>query len=137
MGHIRAQLQIANAKLPELEPKQVEALMDTAATFRYLPPTLAKELKLEATEEREVALADGQRRRDPCVGPVQLSFTGRTCFVGALSMGEHALQGAVPMEDLDRVPDPNRQTIGPHPDRPNVAGGLAMGFQAARADAQE
>ena len=47
----------------------------------------------------------------PYVGPIQIRFQKRTCFAGALVIGDTVLLGAVPMEDMDLVVEPSRPTI--------------------------
>jgi len=56
----------------------------------------------------------------PYVGPVQIRFGKRTCFTGALVIGESVLLGAVPMEDMDLVVEPSRQTVTVNPKSPNI-----------------
>jgi len=54
------------------------------------------------------------------VGPVRVNFENRTCFTGALILGDSVLMGCVPMEDMDLVLNPTRQTITTNPDSPNI-----------------
>jgi hypothetical protein len=56
----------------------------------------------------------------PYVGPIQIRFQNRTCFTGALVLGDSVLLGAVPMEDMDLVISPSRQTIVVNPKSPNM-----------------
>jgi hypothetical protein len=52
---------------------------------------------------KDVTLADGSRRTVPYVGPVRTCFKNRVAFVGAITMGDQILLGAIPMEDMDLV----------------------------------
>jgi hypothetical protein len=61
------------------------------------------QLQLETIDQKEVTLADGSRSTVPYVGPVELRFQNRVGFAGALVMGDQALLGAIPMEDMDLV----------------------------------
>ena len=47
--------------------------------------------------------ADERSHVVPYVGPIQIRFQNRTCFTGALVLGDTVLLGAVPMEDMDLV----------------------------------
>jgi hypothetical protein len=51
---------------------------------------------------------------------VEVTFGNRSCFVGALVLGDEVLLGAVPMEDLDLVISPGRRTVEVNPDSPNI-----------------
>jgi clan AA aspartic protease len=76
-----------------------------------LPQHVVLQLGLQAVQQREVTTADGQRHICDYVGPAEVTFSNRSCFVGALVIGEEVLLGAVPMEDLDLVISPSRQTV--------------------------
>ena len=69
---------------------------------------------------REVTVADGRSMNVPYVGPVKISFENRMCFVGALVLGDEILLGAVPMEDMDLLLSPSRQSIEVNPSSPNI-----------------
>ncbi|WP_197152236.1 hypothetical protein [Synechococcus sp. CBW1108] len=56
----------------------------------------------------------------PYVGPVEVAFQDRICFVGALVLGDTVLLGAVPMEDMDLTINPSRQRLEPDPRSPNI-----------------
>ena len=64
--------------------------------------------------------ADERSHVVPYVGPIQIRFQNRTCFTGALVIGESVLLGAVPMEDMDLVISPSRQTVVVNPASPNI-----------------
>ena len=53
------------------------------------------------------------------VGPVRVSFEKRSCFVGALVLGDEVLLGSVPMEDMDLVVIPSLQRLAVNPSFPN------------------
>ncbi|MBI4723417.1 MAG: clan AA aspartic protease, partial [Candidatus Stahlbacteria bacterium] len=78
------------------------------------------QLKLKEIEKREVTIADGSNNVVPYVGPVQINFEARTCFTGALVLGNSVLMGAVPIEDMDLVLNPAKQTITFNPTNPNI-----------------
>jgi hypothetical protein len=58
--------------------------------------------------------------RVPYVGPVRVAYQGRSCFVGALVLGDAVLLGAVPMEDMDLIMHPARQRLEADPRSPNI-----------------
>ena len=85
-----------------------------------IPEHMAIQLKLEEMEKREVITADAQSHLVAYVGPIQVEFEGRTCFTGALVIGDSVLMGAVPMEDMDLVISPSSRTITVNPKSPNI-----------------
>ncbi len=90
-----------------------------------LPQHFVVQLQLQTVQLREVATADGQRVCD-YVGPVEVIFGNRSCFVAALVIGEEALLGTVPMEDLDLVISPSRQTVEVNPNSPNIPSSVVI-----------
>ena len=103
MGMAFAEIELKNALYPERAGFRVKALADTGAMMLCIPSQLAARLELEAADERPAVLADGRRVMAPYVGPIQVNFGDRMCFVGAIVMGDEVLLGAVPMEDMDLV----------------------------------
>lgn len=89
-----------------------------------IPEHVAVQLGLQEIEKREVTTADDRSQLAPYVGPVQIRFGKRTCFTGALVLGKSVLLGAVPMEDMDLVIEPSRQTITVNPKSPNIPSAL-------------
>ena len=120
MGIIRAEIELANPAKPELKPLVVEALVDTGAMTICIPQHVAVQLALKEIETREVTTADEKSHVVPYVGPIQIKFRNRTCFTGALVIGDTVLLGAVPMEDMDLVISPSRETITVNPKSPNI-----------------
>ena len=82
-------------------------------------------MKLDEIDKKEVTLADGSRKLVPYVGPIELRFKNRIGFAGALVMGDQALLGAIPMEDMDLVIIPKTRTLGVNPNSPNIATSIA------------
>jgi len=120
MGLIYADIELANPKNGSLKSMTVKALVDTGAMTLCIPEHIAIQLQLQEIDKREVTTADEGRHIVPYVGPVQISFGNRTCFTGALVIGESVLMGAVPMEDMDLVVSPSGQTITVNPKSPNI-----------------
>jgi len=120
MGLVYADIELANAKNGSLKSMAVKALVDTGAMTLCIPEHIAIQLQLQEIEKREITTADERRHVVPYVGPVQIKFANRTCFTGALVIGESVLMGAVPMEDMDLVISPSGQTITVNPKSPNI-----------------
>ena len=57
--------------------------------------------------------------------------------MGALVMGEQALLGAIPMEDMDVVVHPSRLSLTVNPNSPNIASSMAMGVRHPRKNGEE
>jgi clan AA aspartic protease len=120
MDLITANIELANPKKPQLKPLAIQALVDTGAMTICIPEHVAVQLDLEEIEKREVTTADQRSHLIPYVGPIQIRFQNRTCFTGALVIGESVLLGAVPMEDMDLVLSPSGQSISVNPKSPNI-----------------
>ena len=125
MGIIRAEFVFSNPADRKLQPVTAKALVDTGAVHLCLPEHIAIQLKLAELQQREMALANGHRITVPYCGPVEIQFKNRRCFAGAMVMGDEALLGAIPMEDMDLVVLPGRQTIDVNPASPNIPMSLA------------
>ena len=120
MGIITATVELSNPRQPQLSPLDVSALVDTDAMTICIPEHVAVQLQLTEIERREVTTADARSHIVPYVGPVQIRFQNRTCFTGALVLGDTVLLGAIPMEDMDLVISPSRQTVEVNPKSPNI-----------------
>lgn len=119
-----AQLILSNPRDAAIEPVEVPALADTGSVFLCIPDHIRVQLGLETLQEREVVLADGSCRRVPYVGPVVVRFRNRIGVMGALVLGQQVLLGAIPLEDMDLVVDPRRQSVDVNPASPNIATGI-------------
>jgi clan AA aspartic protease len=126
MGIIRTNLWLRNPTAgTTLAPIEVNALVDTGAVHLCIPEHLAIQLDLQELERREVMLANGHRIAVPYVGPLEVSFKNRRCFTGAMVLGDEPLLGAIPMEDMDLVVVPSRQTVDVNPQSPNIPMSMA------------
>ena len=124
MGISNAVVELRNPRRRDLEPVEIEALADTGSTHLCIPASIRDALELEAFEERPVVLADGTRRSVPYVGPIELRYAGRIGFTGALVMGDQALLGSVPMEDMDLEVVPRTHRVIPNPANPGPGGSI-------------
>jgi clan AA aspartic protease len=125
MGTTYAELTLSNSTNLDISPIKVRALVDTGALHLCIPQHVAIQLDLRELEDREVTLADGGRRLVPYVGPIEVRFDKRRCFVGAMIMGDETLPGAIPMEDMDLVIEPSRRIVTVNPASPNIPSSLA------------
>ena len=120
MGLIHTKISLSNPKDSSIVSLEVEALVDTGAITLCIPEHVAVQLNLSELEKREVTTADGKHTSVPYVGPVQVNFANRTCFAGALVLGDGVLLGAIPMEDMDLVVSSRMQTVTVNPESPNI-----------------
>ena len=130
MGLVNGNIQLRNARMPTLEPVEVEALADSGAVHLCIPEHIRLQLKLDSLDKKEVTLADGSKRLVPYVGPLEIRFKNRLGFAGALVMGDHVLLGAIPMEDMDLVILPKERRLDVNPNSPNIATTIAKEFHA-------
>ncbi len=120
MGLIYTEIQLTNLLAADIEPYMAKALVDTSALHLCIPQHIANQLKLKQLEEREVTIADSSKRLVPYVGPIQITFKNRSCFTGAMVLGEEVLLGAIPMEDMDLIVQPAQLKVTVNPESPNV-----------------
>lgn len=120
MERPRTKISLSNAREAGLEPLEVEALVDTGAAMLCVPNYIAGQLKLAVLEQREVTTADGRKRQCDYVGPVHVRFGNRSCFVGALVLGDSVLLGAIPMDDMDLVIHPLGRRVTVNPKSPDI-----------------
>ena len=119
MGLVYAKITLSNPRRPELKSIEISSLVDTDAAMLCLPESVVLQLDLEENGTRDVSTPDGGSHKVPYVGPVKVNFENRVCFVGAIVMGDEALLGAVPMEDMDLVVYPLSQRLAVNPMSPN------------------
>ena len=129
MGITYADIRLQNTFLKrEVETR---ALVDSGSVFMIVPEHLAIQLGFDSSEfsTREVILADGARKKVPMIGPLRVFFKDRHCDLSALVMGDEPLFGAVPMEMMDLVLHPAKQTLDVNPGSPFVPVALAKGVR--------
>ena len=119
MGYVHAEIKLKNPRLPKLKPIKTKAMADTGALMLCIPEHVSVQLKLETNSQREVTTADGRKHMVAYVGPLEVIFENRSCFVGALVLGDEVLLGAVPMEDMDLIISPAHRKVMVNPDSPN------------------
>jgi clan AA aspartic protease len=107
----------------EIKSYRVNALVDSGAYNMCINETIQSQLQLPFVEKRTGQLANGEIETYDLVGPVTVKFKNRTTICNALVLpgDNEILLGAIPMEDMDVVIDPKRQTLEVHPDHPYFA----------------
>jgi len=131
MGRFLIEFQVANnsdvelARRKKLKDSKVRratilGLVDSGAAKLILPEAVVKQLGLEETGKVQVRYADGRRATRPEVSGVQVILLGRTGTYSAMvePKREHALIGAIILEDLDLLVDCNQQRLRPRD--PNI-----------------
>lgn len=126
MGIVNVAVSLSNPRPPDLQPLEVAALVDTGAITLCIPEHVRIQLDLQESERREVTIANGKKEVVPYVGPVKIACLGRSCFGGALVLGDRILLGAVPMEDMDLVISPMKQQVTVNPESPNVPSAIVV-----------
>jgi clan AA aspartic protease len=129
MGLVKANIILSNPRDRELKPMEVKALADTGALHLCVPEHVAMQLGVDELYKREVTTADGKKHLCPYVGPIEIKYENRGCFTGALVIGDEVILGAVPMEDMDLVVSPAKQTVVVNPESPNIASSVVKGFK--------
>ncbi len=129
MGIVRQKIRLANYARPDLEEIDTRALVDTGALELCIPQHVALQLKLETLQEREVTLANGERKVVPYVGGVRIEVFGRQTVQSANVLGDEVLLGAIPMEAMDLIVHPARLELRPNPESPNIPASLAKGVR--------
>lgn len=137
MGLINAKIRLSNPKNTDISSINVVSLVDTGALHLCIPEHIALQLGLDELEKREVITADGNRHLVPYVGPISIKFANRNCYTGALVLGDEVLLGAVPMEDMDVLISPARQTLVVNPDSPNIASSIVKTLKITLSEALE
>jgi clan AA aspartic protease len=124
MGLTYANIKLSNPKRPHLKEMEVKALVDTGAMFTCVPEHVVIQLELEKLENREVTTADGKKHIVPYVGPLKIEFDNRSCYAGALVIGNEVLLGAIQMEDMDLIVHPLKNKLMVNPESPNIPSGI-------------
>jgi clan AA aspartic protease len=125
MGIIRTEITLENPKENNFESVKVIALVDTGALHLCIPNSVALQLNLKEIDKRPVKIANGESHLCSYVGPIQLHWQNRTCFVGAMVIGDEVLLGAIPLEDMDLIIHPATLSISVNPTSPNYPVSMA------------
>ncbi len=125
MGISRTNLTLSNPKEGTLSAISLNALVDTGALHLCIPQAVAHQLSLEEIDQRPVTFANGESKLCSYVGPIQIRWENRTCFVGAMVLGDEVLLGAIPLEDMDLLIHPATLKLVVNPAHPNMPASVA------------
>ncbi|MDP2805859.1 MAG: clan AA aspartic protease [Gallionellaceae bacterium] len=125
MGLTYAPLKLTN--LFTHQSVEVNALVDTGATFMCVSEEVALQLGFDITEvsQQVVTLADGHQRKVPKIAPIEIAFGNRSYVTEAVVLGNEPLLGVIPMEAMDLIVDPRQQVLIANPQHPNYPVALA------------
>jgi len=109
----------------------VKALVDSGAYMLVINEEIKSQLSLKVKGRELATLADGSQKELEVVGPIEVRFKTRRTTVDALVVPGSAevLLGAIPMEGMDVLIDPNKQELILPPTRPYVAGTILKGIR--------
>jgi len=112
----------------DIRSMTVNALVDTGAYMLVIGENVRSQLGIEITGEEVATLADGTHATLKVAGPVEVRFKNRHTIVEALVVpgNSQVLLGAIPLEGLDVIIDPNKNELTLPPSRPYVAGTILM-----------
>ncbi len=101
----------------------VNALVDSGAYNMCINESIQSQLELPFVEKRTGVLANGEIETYDLVGPITIKFKNRTTICNALVLpgDNEVLLGAIPMEDMDVIIDPKKQSLEVNPDHPYFA----------------
>ncbi len=113
MGTFREPIQIANPQHPK-QTLFLEAIVDTGATYSWVPEDLLKRLGIKPIETRPLKIASGkiiQRK----LGLVLVTVHNKTMPTPVLfgDKGSEPLLGAITLEELGFSADPLHRTLVP------------------------
>ena len=137
MGMVYAEIELINGRdlikaedgeLPEGRVRRiaVRVLADSGCATLAINETIRAQLGLKRRERRTMQMADESVVTLDIVGPVEIRFENRRTSLDAVVLPGDAepLLGAMPMQDMDVLVDPQRHRLIVNPEHPILAGGL-------------
>jgi predicted aspartyl protease len=120
MGLIRVELVLTNL-LTGARVTVSDALVDSGATFLYMPKGLALQLGFDPDRAPPglIETADGNIQSAPWLRPLGVAFANRECTTDAFVTGNEVLLGAIPMQAMDVIIDMRGEKLIPNPAHPN------------------
>jgi clan AA aspartic protease len=106
----------------EVRRMVVNALVDSGALMLTINEEIKTQLGLQQVDTRSAQLADGTVLELPVVGPVEVRFANRRTSVDAMVLpgNSEPLLGAIPMEDMDVLVDPQQRRLVVNPEHPYI-----------------
>ncbi len=109
-----------NKNEEEIRTFEMDAVVDTGAVMLILPQDVIEELGLKVLRTVVVTYADERKEERSVAGTVTITigkrFMNTDCIVGPPA--SEALIGQVILEELDLIPDCQKQTLSPRPESP-------------------
>ena len=105
----------------EIRALKVEAMPDTGAWTLVINDDVRQKLGLTIESEAPSTLADGKTSNYPITEGVKIRWRNRSTVLPAVVVADakKVLLGALPLEAMDLIVDPVRQTLaGAHGDEP-------------------
>jgi len=105
----------------DIHQTTVEAVVDTGAMTLIINDKLCRDLGLEILGTKETRMANNMKETIRVAETVEIHWKDRsmTCRPWVLSGTEDVLLGVIPLEDMDLIVDPARETLaGAHGDEP-------------------
>lgn len=101
---------------------QIRAMVDTGAYYLAINENIKNQLGLIVIENTYGTLADGTQIELDIVGPVEVRFKNRRTTVDAMVLpgNSEVLLGTIPMEGMDVIINPLKQTMEVNPEHPYV-----------------
>ncbi len=107
----------------EVKQMNVNILVDTGSVMLCINESIQEQLQFPYDEKRKAVTADGRIVECDVVTGVELRFKNRktTCRAMVLPGDSEPLLGAIPLEDMDVLIDPQRQSLIVNPEHPYFA----------------
>ena len=124
MGLVYADIELLNADdlalvrrnlmdMDDIKRIQLSMLVDTGSYLMAINENIQSILNLPFIERRTIYLANDQEEQYNIVGPVEVRYANRksVCNAYVLPGGSPPLLGAIPMEDMGIIINPQRQEL--------------------------
>lgn len=113
MGTFRVRFAISNLFQAHRQI-ELDGLVDTGASYPFIPEPILRSLGIEPTGERIFTLADGTKKQLP-IGRAELGYNGATapCLVVFAPKDTKPLFGALALESLGLEVDPVNKRLKP------------------------
>ena len=107
----------------EIRQMPVKMLVDTGSFNLCINEEIQAQMQFPVVEKRKALTADGRILECDMVSNVEVRFKNRatTCRAMVLPGDCEPLLGAIPLEDMDVLIDPQRQELIVNPDHPYFA----------------
>jgi clan AA aspartic protease len=125
---IKAFVKLENLFFPETG-MEVEALVDTGASFSVIPSNWADKLFLKKIGQSEAELADGSKKMMDRVAGLAVTFEGRTANATALIGGNEFILGMEAMQQMDVVCSPSHKKLMINPSHPDIPSCIMKGYR--------